>query len=159
MKALIYANKQGDDEKTKKYDSKIENIISLVENMMHQNQNSSPEKVESLKAQGSDTSYLFPASFTAFTPSDQDCDPTKWEKSSAAMMLKKMEFQKSPSQYPKPTLTSLIHKYFDISTNLCLALGIFSHQTVLMALLKTKCQKSPSQPLKITLPSMKDQDL
>ena len=51
----------------KKYESKIENIRELVKNMMHQNKNYSPDKVESLKYQGSDTSYLVPASFTDFT--------------------------------------------------------------------------------------------
>ena len=62
-----------------KYDSKIDKIISLVKNIMHQNQNSSPEKVESPNSQGYDISYIVPASLASFTSSEHNHDPIKWK--------------------------------------------------------------------------------
>ena len=51
IKSSIYANRKDADEKMKKYDSKLDNLISMVKNMMYQDQNSSLEKVESPKSQ------------------------------------------------------------------------------------------------------------
>ena len=70
MQSSTGTNKHNDDEKMKKYGYKIDKLIALAENIMHQNQNYSPEKVESRKAQVSDISYLVPYPFTAFTSSE-----------------------------------------------------------------------------------------
>ena len=55
-----------------RFDSKLDKLVALVKNMMHQIKNSSPDKVELNNYQGSDTYYLVPTPFTDFTPSDQD---------------------------------------------------------------------------------------
>ena len=43
-------NKHNYDEKMKKYESKLDKLIALVESVMHQNKNYSQGKVESPKA-------------------------------------------------------------------------------------------------------------
>ena len=64
--ANIESNRQDYDYKMNIYDSKLDKITALVKNMMHQNKNSSPDKVESLKAQGYDTYYLVTSSLMSF---------------------------------------------------------------------------------------------
>ena len=66
VQSLIDSNRQDSDYKMNIYDSKIDKITALVKNMMHQNKNSSPDKVESLKAQGYDTYYLVTSSLMSF---------------------------------------------------------------------------------------------
>ena len=44
MRASICANKDDTDEKMKKFDSKLYNIIALFDHMLHHNQISSPDK-------------------------------------------------------------------------------------------------------------------
>ena len=56
----------------KRFDYKLDKLVALVKNMMHQIKNSSPDKVELHNYQGSDTSDLVSTPFTDFTPSDQD---------------------------------------------------------------------------------------
>ena len=66
VQSLIDSNRQDYDYKMNIYESKIDKITALVKNMMHQNKNSSPDKVESLKAQGYDTYYLVTSSLMSF---------------------------------------------------------------------------------------------
>ena len=72
-------------------------------------------------------------------------------------MLKMMNFQKSPSQQPKPSLPSLTCNIFEtqhiwsrwsIATYLCPTPGRLLHQMIFMTLLNKKFQKSSYRPTK-----------
>ena len=55
MQASIYANKKDYDKKMKKCDSEFFDIKTLLEQIMVHNHNSSPENVDSPRAQDPDT--------------------------------------------------------------------------------------------------------
>ena len=77
-------------------------------------------------------------------------------------MLKMIDFLKSPSQHPKSIVPSLPDQVLEpqqrlsrwtISNKSCPTPCIFSHQTILMALMNIKLKKLPTQPLNPTLTS------